>query len=397
MKKFYTLLIMLMTSFMAQAMSYSEAREQALYLTDKMAYELNLNQQQYNDCYEINLDYMLNVVSPSDAYGTYLDYRNSDLRSILHDWQYDLFIAADYFMRPLAWLNNAWSLAVYRYYDRTRFFYSRPTVFDTYRGGHSRHFYADGFYINRRPDWNGGLRGIDRPVGRPHSTGAREHRGYRIGGPISSPRGGVNPQRHSSGPGYSIGSPSRNDRGGYTHPSSSRTLGGPSNYNDNGRNRNDNNGYNRNNNGYNRNDNNGGYRGGNNSGYGRSDNGYGRSGNSGYGRSGNNDNSRGGYNDNSRGGYNDNSRSSSHSGYRGSSSSSERMSDMNSRSSGNMHRNSERIYNNSSSSSSGNHHMNSRSSSGSMGSGSMRSTRSSGGSGSHSSSGDSRRGMRGGR
>ena len=206
MKKFYTLLIMLMTSFMAQAMSYSEAREQALYLTDKMAYELNLNQQQYNDCYEINLDYMLNVVSPSDAYGTYLDYRNSDLRSILHDWQYDLFIAADYFMRPLAWLNNAWSLAVYRYYDRTRFFYSRPTVFDTYRGGHSRHFYADGFYINRRPDWNGGLRGIDRPVGRPHSTGAREHRGYRIGGPISSPRGGVNPQRHSSGPGYSIGS-----------------------------------------------------------------------------------------------------------------------------------------------------------------------------------------------
>ena len=33
----------------AKAMSYEMAREEALYLTDKMAYELNLNDQQYND------------------------------------------------------------------------------------------------------------------------------------------------------------------------------------------------------------------------------------------------------------------------------------------------------------------------------------------------------------
>lgn len=37
------------------AMSYEEARDRARFLTDKMAYELNLNDQQYNDAYEINL------------------------------------------------------------------------------------------------------------------------------------------------------------------------------------------------------------------------------------------------------------------------------------------------------------------------------------------------------
>ena len=36
------------------AMSYEEARDRARFLTDKMAYELNLNDQQYNDAYEIS-------------------------------------------------------------------------------------------------------------------------------------------------------------------------------------------------------------------------------------------------------------------------------------------------------------------------------------------------------
>ena len=45
----------------ASAMSYSQAREQALFLTDKMAYELNLTDDQYEAAYEINLDYLLSV------------------------------------------------------------------------------------------------------------------------------------------------------------------------------------------------------------------------------------------------------------------------------------------------------------------------------------------------
>ena len=78
------------------AMSYEEARDRARFLTDKMAYELNLNDQQYNDAYEINLDYLMNIRTASDASSVYLEYRNADLRFILYDWQYALFQAATY-------------------------------------------------------------------------------------------------------------------------------------------------------------------------------------------------------------------------------------------------------------------------------------------------------------
>ncbi|MDP0699512.1 hypothetical protein, partial [Klebsiella pneumoniae] len=43
----------------ANAVSYEQARHQALFLTDKMAYELNLTDDQYEAAYEINLDYLM--------------------------------------------------------------------------------------------------------------------------------------------------------------------------------------------------------------------------------------------------------------------------------------------------------------------------------------------------
>ena len=57
MKKMMIVLTALLTmAVSANAMSYAQAREQALFLTDKMAYELNLNDAQYEAAYEINLD-----------------------------------------------------------------------------------------------------------------------------------------------------------------------------------------------------------------------------------------------------------------------------------------------------------------------------------------------------
>lgn len=48
MKKFIFALVMLFTmTVSASAMSYEEARNEALFLTDKMAYELNLTEDQY--------------------------------------------------------------------------------------------------------------------------------------------------------------------------------------------------------------------------------------------------------------------------------------------------------------------------------------------------------------
>ena len=55
----------------ATAMSYEQAREQALFLTDKMAYELNLTEEQYDAAYEINLDYLMSVTTPDDLYDIY--------------------------------------------------------------------------------------------------------------------------------------------------------------------------------------------------------------------------------------------------------------------------------------------------------------------------------------
>ena len=97
MKKILLALVALLTlTTSAQAMSYEQARERALFLTDKMAYELNLTDDQYEAAYEINLDYLMTVNTYDDLYGEYWRQRNLDLSYILLDWQYRSFCAASY-------------------------------------------------------------------------------------------------------------------------------------------------------------------------------------------------------------------------------------------------------------------------------------------------------------
>lgn len=122
----------------AGAMSYSQAREQALFLTDKMAYELNLTDDQYEAAYEINLDYLLSVNSDDELYGDYWRWRNIDFSYVLLDWQYRMFCEAAYFYRPLYFSAGVWHFAIYaRYPHRDYFYFNRPTVYVSYRGGHS--------------------------------------------------------------------------------------------------------------------------------------------------------------------------------------------------------------------------------------------------------------------
>lgn len=141
MNKFIIILTTLLTLTTAtKAMSYSQAREQALFLTDKMAYELNLNEEQYDAAYEVNLDYLMSINTYDDLYGIYWTQRNLDLSYILLDWQYRAFCAATYFYRPLYWTAGVWHFAIYARYPRRDYFYfSHPTVYITYRGGHSWH------------------------------------------------------------------------------------------------------------------------------------------------------------------------------------------------------------------------------------------------------------------
>ena len=132
--------LLLTVALSTMAMSYEQARDRALFLTDKMAYELNLNDEQYEAAYEVNLDYLMSISTYDDLYGTYWTRRNMDFSYILFDWQYNAFCSAAYFYRPLIWTNGVWRFTIYaRYPNRTYFYFGRPAFYATYYGGHSWH------------------------------------------------------------------------------------------------------------------------------------------------------------------------------------------------------------------------------------------------------------------
>jgi len=137
MKRIILTLVALLTLGVAasSAMSYKSARDQALFLTDKMAYELNLSDDQYNAAYEINLDYIMSVDSYNDLFGTYWSCRNTELSYVLSPSQYQLFIKLEYFYRPITWVNKRFIFSIYDRYPKGRFFRAAPPGYQTYRGG----------------------------------------------------------------------------------------------------------------------------------------------------------------------------------------------------------------------------------------------------------------------
>lgn len=150
----------MMTFTTAAAMSYEQARQQALFLTDKMAYELNLTEDQYEAAYEVNLDYLMSVDTYDDLYGAYWRQRNMDLSYILLDWQYRTYLNATYFYRPLYWNAGYWHFGIYARYPRRDYFYfGRPHFYVSYRGAHS-------WRVNGNRSWYCG-----RSFGGPHSGG----------------------------------------------------------------------------------------------------------------------------------------------------------------------------------------------------------------------------------
>ena len=168
-KMIFTLVTMLTLALNTNAMSYEQARNEALFLTDKMAYELNLTDAQYEAAYEINLDYLMSITGYDDVSGIWWERRNQDLRYILYSWQWDAFCAATYFYRPLYWEAGYWHFGIYaRYPRRTYFFFGTPHFYATYRGGHSwRMNGGRSFYEHRRDHFRPGH------VERSHHVGMR--------------------------------------------------------------------------------------------------------------------------------------------------------------------------------------------------------------------------------
>ena len=122
----------------AQAMSFNQARQEALFLSDKMAYELHLTMDQYEAVYEINLDYFLSIRYEEDVFGIYWNRRNTDLRFVLNTWQYRKYITTVDFYQPAMWRRGSWVFSIYTRYDRGNHFRQPPMVYGTYRGGRNR-------------------------------------------------------------------------------------------------------------------------------------------------------------------------------------------------------------------------------------------------------------------
>ena len=155
------------------AMSNSKVRKETRFLTDKMAYELNLNTEQYNDVYEINYDFISGIRYLMDdvlygnewalnRYYDYLDVRNDDLRWVLSSRQYARFMQAEYFYRPIYTSGNRWYFRVYiTYTNHNHFYFPRPYHYRTYAGGHYRTHYNNTSYYRGRykhPFYNGSYR-----------------------------------------------------------------------------------------------------------------------------------------------------------------------------------------------------------------------------------------------
>ena len=102
MKKMMTLVMMMTIAISANAFTYAEARNEALFLTDKMARELRLMPAQYDAVYDINLAYLRSVNPHSNAFGRNWEHRNYMLRNVLTTRQYDRFLRMEHILRPVA-------------------------------------------------------------------------------------------------------------------------------------------------------------------------------------------------------------------------------------------------------------------------------------------------------
>ena len=215
MKKLLVTLAVAITGVVqAFALTPTAIRENARFLTDRMAYELNLTPQQIEDCYEINYDFIasINPIMDEVVYGypeyidryyNYLDYRNDDLRYIMTEAQYLAFISLDYFFRPVYTYAGNWLFRIFDIYTNHRFFYyDAPLIYHSYYGGHGRHYFPHGYYGGGR--YHHHVYAHPRPI---HRRGGR----HDFGPHAARPRPHATPRHTPSAPRHERMDHGRND------------------------------------------------------------------------------------------------------------------------------------------------------------------------------------------
>ncbi len=193
MKTIKTLLVGIMmlvsTAMVAQPMNYNAMRNNARFLTDRMAYTLGINSPLLlDDIYRINYDYIyaineyLDDIALGYRYDDYMSIcaeRDFALQMLLGDALWSRIMTYDYFYRPIVFENRRWHFGIYMHdWDRGHYYFNTPRYYDNYRGGH--------FFAGMRPN-----RGIgDRGPGmagwgaRPNQIGGNHgNNGFRGGQP----------------------------------------------------------------------------------------------------------------------------------------------------------------------------------------------------------------------
>lgn len=97
MKKMMLMAVLMTIVVSASAMSYTRAKSEAKYMSDKMARELRLTKDQYASVCKINLNYLLSVDEWGRATKFDKDRRDTALRNVLTVNQYAKYKAGRYY------------------------------------------------------------------------------------------------------------------------------------------------------------------------------------------------------------------------------------------------------------------------------------------------------------
>lgn len=211
MRRFIIVAVMALGVLAARAMGYNEARQEALFLTDKMAYELGLNQAQYDAVYEINFDYFMSVNSSKDIKGTYLSRRNYDINFVLTPMQYSKFYKADYFYTPAKWSNGVVLKVYTRYTNRSKMYYPVPRSYRYYRGEHGKKYNNISWYKGKDFKSSHAIRSNGSDIAYGSGTGHGIRSGHnsstsRHGHSVTTGKKKPNKNNTGIGSGVSIGS-----------------------------------------------------------------------------------------------------------------------------------------------------------------------------------------------
>jgi hypothetical protein len=129
-------------------------REQARYLADKVAYEVELTKQEFADAFEINYDFLCGVHAITEQliakdekaitqYYVLLDQRNADLVWLMDSNEYTKFLDNLSLYRPFQLKDGQLTMRTYNNYPANKNYEGKPKRYNKYKGEHA---------IGKQPD-----------------------------------------------------------------------------------------------------------------------------------------------------------------------------------------------------------------------------------------------------